>query len=355
MKVRGAWLSIVGKLALLAVVTQLLTAAAIAWVAELVSAQPFATRFALFALLLSPPVLMVYFLGRYIVRSVTATLVAAYTGVAVGDFATRLPLLTVGSDFLDVRDAFTRMAEALDESVNALREADLDRRRLFADLAHELATPTTTLLGIAHALRAPTADTDVSRLLDHLESETSRLERLIADVREIAHLEDPALPMHRETCDLGDIVSRVVERTRIACPAVTLRYTPTRVPATADPQRIDQVVTNLLDNAARHAPGGTVVVALATRDDNHYITIEDSGAGVPDDLLPQLGRRMLRLDPSRARSSGGHGLGLSIVCVIVERHGGDVTFGRASLGGLSVAIRLPAGDAGEPVTPAPMR
>ncbi|MFN0250579.1 MAG: sensor histidine kinase [Kofleriaceae bacterium] len=341
MKVKGAWLSIVGKLALLAAVTQLVTVVVMLWVSQITIDQSLAVRTMAFALVLSPPVFIVYVVGRYIVRSVTTTLVAAYSGVSAGDFATRLPLLTVGSDFLEVRDAFTRMASALEESVTALREADLDRRRLFADLAHELATPTTTLLGITHALRTPNTDTDVARLLDHLQNETSRLERLIADVREIAHLEDPALPMNHESCDLGDIVSRVVERIRIASPSVTVRYSRSSLPATVDPLRIDQVVTNLLDNAARHAAGGTVAVALATCDGDHHITIEDSGAGVPEDELPQLGRRMLRLDPSRARSSGGHGLGLSIVCVIVERHGGDVKFGRASLGGLAVDIRLP--------------
>jgi two-component system sensor histidine kinase BaeS len=338
-KVRGAWLSIVGKLALLATVTQLVLAAVVLWLAELTEGHSLAVRFVAFAAALSPPIAMVYVLGRYIVHHVTAALITAYSGVSHGDFGTRLPLLTVGSDFLEVREAFTHMATALGESVAALREADLDRRRLFADLAHELATPTTTLLGIAHALRSP--DADVARMLDHLENETSRLERLIADVREIAHLEDPALPMNHERCDLGELVGRVVARTRIAHPALTLRYDPTPTPATLDPLRVDQVVTNLLDNAARHAAGGTVSIAIATSAADHRIRVEDSGAGVPDDELPQLGRRMLRLDPSRARSSGGHGLGLSIVCVIVERHGGDVTFGRAALGGLSVDVRLP--------------
>jgi signal transduction histidine kinase len=337
--VRGAWLSLYAKLTLLAAVTHFVCFLSILWIIDYTSDRSPALRAALIAIVLAPPSLMVYFIGRFIVRRVTGVLIDAYTGVAAGRFSTRFPPTTAGKEFVPVRDAFAAMAAALEESVNALREADLDRRRLFADLAHELATPTTTLLGIAHALRSP--DADVARMLDHLESETSRLERLIADVREIAHLEDPALAMNYEACDLGDIISRVVERIRLASPSVTLRYHRVFTPATIDPLRVDQVVTNLLDNAARHAPGGTVSVALTTGAGDHHIRIEDSGTGVPDDVLPQLGRRMLRLDPSRARSSGGHGLGLSIVCVIVERHGGDVTFGRASLGGLSVDVRLP--------------
>ena len=338
MKTRGAWLSLPAKLALIAATTQISILCALLYIASATDSR--SIRIALFTIALSPPIFIVYFLTRSIVKRMTLPLISAYDDIAAGDFGAQLPPWTGGTDFAGVREAFAAMTRALEESVTALREADLDRRRLFADLAHELATPTTTLLGIAHALRSP--DVDTARMLDHLERETGRLERLIADVREIAHLEDPALAMHHESCDLGDIVSRVVDRIRIASPSVTLRYAPVAAPATVDPLRIDQVVTNLLDNAARHAADGTVSVALSTRDSDHHITIEDSGAGVPDDVLPQLGRRMLRLDASRARSSGGHGLGLSIVCVIVQRHGGDVTFGRASLGGLSVDVRLPA-------------
>jgi signal transduction histidine kinase len=341
-KPRGAWLSLPGKLTLLAFVVLLVITVIILVLAHVTRDSPLAVRFLLFALALSPAVFIVNFLARFIAKRVSTALINAYTGVAAGNFATRFPPTTAGSDFISVREAFANMAAALEEAMNALREADLDRRRLFADLAHELATPTTTLLGIAHALRSSPATADVPRLLDHLESETGRLERLIADVREIAHLEDPALSMNTEPCDLGELVNRVVERTRIARPSITLRYARTTAQATVDPLRIDQVVTNLLDNAARHAgTNGTVSIALTTHPNDHRILIEDSGAGVPDDVLPQLGRRMLRLDPSRASSSGGHGLGLSIVCVIVERHGGDVTFGRASLGGLSVDVRLP--------------
>lgn len=342
MKPRGAWLTLPAKLTLLAAVTQLGVTVVVLLLSDLTRDRPLAIRFLVLAAALSPGVFIVHFLGRFIVKRVSDALINAYTGVASGNFATRFPPTTAGSDFISVREAFANMAAALEDAMNALREADLDRRRLFADLAHELATPTTTLLGIAHALRSSPNPADIPRLLDHLESETGRLERLIADVREIAHLEDPALSMNHESCDLGELVNRVVERLRIARPSVTLAYTRATAPATLDPLRIDQVLTNLLDNAARHAgANGTVSIALSTRDEHHCILIEDSGAGVPDDVLPQLGRRMLRLDPSRARSSGGHGLGLSIVCVIVERHGGEVTFGRASLGGLAVDVRLP--------------
>jgi signal transduction histidine kinase len=239
------------------------------------------------------------------------------------------------------REAFSSMAQSLDRLTNELKQADLERRRLFADLAHELATPTSTLLGIAHALRAGEGDT--ARLLDHLEHESARLERLIADVREVAHIEDPALPMLVESCDVGDLATRAVERARVAGDGKTeLRCDAVAAPAQLDPIRIDQVLVNLINNGVRHAKGGTVAVTVETPGTDVVIRVEDSGQGVPDELLPELGRRMLRVDPSRSRDTGGHGLGLSIVRAIVARHDGTVTFSRASLGGLGVEVRLPA-------------
>jgi signal transduction histidine kinase len=260
--------------------------------------------------------------------------------MAAGDFRAELPPITAGSDFQAVRSAFHAMGAALARSTAALRDADLDRRRLFADLAHELATPTTTLLGIAHALRDEAGDR--ARLLEHLGHETARLERLIADVREVAHLEDPALAMAAVPCDLGELARRATERAQLAAPATCrLRCEAAELVVTADPLRIEQVLTNLLGNAVRHAPAGTVRVAVVADGGDAVLRVEDSGPGVPEDQLPLLGRRLLRVDPSRSRDTGGHGLGLSIVRGIVARHHGGVTFSRAELGGLAVEVRLP--------------
>lgn len=329
------------KLAALAFVIMVVMSTALVWIAPVMADQPHAARFLAFALVLSPAVFVVYFITRYIVERVTTPLVEAYERVAAGDFTAKLPQKTAGAEFIRFRDAFAGMAQALDRSTQALKAADLERRRLFADLAHELATPTSTLMGIAHALRAGEGDT--ARLLEHLEHESARLERLIADVREVAHIEDPALPMLVESCDVGDLATRAVERARVASDGKTeLRCEAVAAPAQLDPLRIDQVLVNLINNAVRHANGGVVAVTARPDGDRVHVRIEDSGQGVPDELLPDLGRRLLRIDPSRSRDTGGHGLGLSIVRAIVARHGGEVTFGRATLGGLAVDVRLPA-------------
>lgn len=338
--VPGARLTLPTKLVVVAATTQLIVLAIIVAIARATDGATLGVRILALAAPLSIPLFVVFFLTRWIVERTTVPLVTAYRRVAAGDFRAELPPLTAGSDFIAVRAAFAAMGAALERSTAALREADLERRRLFADLAHELATPTTTLLGIAQALRDGTGEP--GRLLDHLEHESARLARLIADVREVAHLEDPALPMQLEACDLGELAARAVERARLAAPAgCELRCAAAPAPAEADRLRIEQVFANLLGNAVRHAAGG--VVALEVRPDGGEVVlrVEDSGSGVPDELLPQLGRRLLRVDPSRSRDTGGHGLGLSIVRGIVDRHRGRVTFSRAGLGGLAVEVRLP--------------
>lgn len=335
-----ARLSLAAKLTVVSAITMIVVLALVVPIAAATADRGLGLRVLVLIPPLAIPVVAVFAITRLVVRRATVPLIDAYQRVAAGDFRSgHLPLI-VGSDFESVRTAFAAMGAALERSIAQLREADLERRRLFADLAHELATPTTTLLGIAHALRE--SDVDRGRLLDHLERESARLERLIADIREVAHLEDPTLPMLLEVCDVGALVTGVVDRARLAAAgACTLACQVVSASARVDPLRIEQVLTNLLDNAARHARGGTVCVALTADADAVVVRVEDSGAGVPDELLAGLGRRLLRIDPSRSRDTGGHGLGLAIVRGIVARHHGEVSFARAALGGLAAEIRLP--------------
>ena len=342
---RGATLSLPAKLALLSFAV--LTAAWLAQLAlldALAGARPAVRAAAIGAVIVGPPSLVVLALGRYLVGRLTMPVIAAYQRVAAGDLRAELPPMTAGRDFLGLREAFAAMGAALERSLTQVRDADADRRRLFSDLAHELATPTSTLLGIAAGLRR--GDGARGWLLDHLEHESHRLERLIADVREVAHLEDPSLPLAVEPADVGALARRAVERARLAHgDACALRCEAEVAVAAIDPARVDQVLVNLVENAVRHAAGGAVAVTVRGGD-VVVLRVEDSGPGVPDALLPSLGRRLLRVDPSRSRATGGHGLGLSIVRAIVARHGGEVVFGRAALGGLAVEVHLPCDHGG---------
>ena len=299
-------------------------------------------RFAAIAVPLAVPTLCTYLAARVIVPAYTRPLIAAYRRIAGGDLTTRMaPPPSV--EFVTVREAFAAMSAALDAHVHQLREADAERRRLFADLAHELATPTTTLLGVADAVQRGAGERTAA-LLDHLVHETARLERLIADVRDLAQLDEPGLRLERSVCNVAALASGVVGRAQvvgghaISCEAVPVEIA-------ADPARIEQAVTNLVRNAMIHAGvdrTARIAVTAGPHDGGARITVDDDGPGVPDDQLPLLGRRLWRADASRSRErGGGSGLGLSIAIAIAANHGGALRFARSALGGLRAELDLP--------------
>lgn len=283
--------------------------------------------------------------ARVVVGVRSRVITQAYQRIAAGDFKADLPYAFFG-ELQIVRDMFRAMARSLDELTTNLCYADDQRRRLFADLAHELATPTSTVLGIAEALAHPErfAAQEPPRLLAHLEREATRLTRLIADIRDLANLDDPQTRLEPQRVDLASLARLAVERAEvIAAGRVSIECRARPSPAVIDALRVDQALANLLSNALRYTPlGGRIAVGVDHVADAVQLTVEDSGTGVPDDVLPRLGQRLLRLDPSRNRMTGGSGLGLSIVAAIVQRHAGTLQFGRAALGGLRVVMTLPA-------------
>jgi signal transduction histidine kinase len=286
-----------------------------------------------------------YMFAKVVVGVRSRIISQAYQRIAAGDFKADLPYSFFG-EMQIVRDMFRHMARSLDELTSNLQYADDQRRRLFADLAHELATPTSTVLGIAEALAHPEriASHDPPRLLAHLEREATRLTRLIADVRDLAHLDDPETRLEPQRVDVSQLAQLAVERADvIAAGRISIACRAEPAPAVVDATRIDQALANLLSNALRYTPpGGRIAVDVVRIADSVRLTVEDSGTGVPDDALPRLGQRLLRLDPSRNRTTGGSGLGLSIVTAIVHRHAGTMQFARAALGGLRVVMTLPA-------------
>jgi len=294
---------------------------------------------------LSGCVLASYLFARVVVGVRSRIIAQAYQRIAAGDFKADLPYSFFG-EMQIVRDMFRTMARSLDELTTSLQDADDQRRRLFADLAHELATPTSTVLGIAEALAHPERFPahDATRLLAHLEREATRLTRLIGDVRDLAHLDDPGTGLEPQRIDVSQLAQLAVERAEVISGGrVSLACRAVPASVVADPTRIDQALANLLSNALRYTPpGGRIAVDVERVAEAVRLTVEDSGTGVPDDGLPRLGQRLLRLDPSRNRSTGGSGLGLSIVTAIVHRHAGTLQFARAALGGLRVVVTLPA-------------
>jgi signal transduction histidine kinase len=256
--------------------------------------------------------------------------------IAAGDLAARVPD-PPDQELREVARAFNQMAETL-ERVEQLRTA------LVEDVAHELRTPLTSLRGYTEALAdgvvEPTPD-----MLQTIHAEIERLTRLVEDLDALARRESAARERVRAEIDLANVVrgALALAEPDLAARSIVVRIDeePNLPVLLADPDGIGQVVANLVHNAGRYTTdGGEITVRLRSDGSAISCSIANTGPDIPPDELPLIWERLHRVDRSRARSTGGAGIGLAIVRHIVEAHGGDV--GAASDGGLTtVWFRLP--------------
>jgi len=220
-------------------------------------------------------------------------------------------------------------------------EASFARERAFVDDAsHELRTPLSILRAeLELALVTLREGGDVTPAVTSALEEAERLSRLADDLLLLARSGARQLPLRRSAVDLAELARRVAAR--MATEGVRVRVEGRGVTAVVDESRIDQVLTNLVDNARRHARS-TVVVHLGARNTGVEIIVADDGPGFPPELLPVVFDRFTRASPSRGRDDGGAGLGLSIVAALVQAHGGSVEArNEGLLGGAEVRVRLP--------------
>lgn len=244
----------------------------------------------------------------------------------------------------DRQDEIGHLTRALDQLTRRL-EGHLQFTESFAaDVSHELKNPLATIRTTTEMLAEVEDPGDRRHLAAVAQREVARMERLLSGMREIteidAHLEaEPA-----ETVELEPLLRQVVESVRLreGKTAVELiAASPVRV--SASPERLTQVLGNVLDNAASFSPpGGTVAVTLDREDGAARVTVEDQGPGIPDAHLDRIFERFFSYRPGEARN-GHTGLGLAIVKAIVEGYGGSVAAHNRPEGGARFEIRLPAG------------
>ena len=272
-------------------------------------------------------------LSRRILKPVEA-LTRAARRLGTGDLGSRVP--AGGSDEIgELSRAFNAMAEDL------ARQESL-RRTMVSDVAHELRTPLTNLRCQIEALEdglLPASPETVHSLRE----EVLLLSRLVEDLQTISVADAGRLALDRGEARLQDLVEGAMESFRAAAAErrLTLRDEVGELPAVhVDPTRIGQVLRNLLTNAMTHTPpGGTITVSAATTGEYVTVTVRDDGPGIAAEHLPHVFERFYRADPSRARATGGAGLGLAIVQGIVRAHGGTVS--AASDGGAVFRFTLP--------------
>jgi signal transduction histidine kinase len=259
--------------------------------------------------------------------------------LAAGHLAARATPPVADDELADLTDAFNAMADALEHT-------EQTRRRLLGDLAHELRTPLATIEAYHEGIADGVIDPDRATI-DVLADATSRLRRLVEDVSLVSLAEEGGLPLDRRPLDLRDVATNAVEAAMPAAGAagISLGHHLPALPVTvdADPDRLAQVLANLLANAIEHTPEGGRIDVIVTGDDHRAeIAVTDTGEGITPEHLPHIFQRFYRADPARRRTRGS-GIGLTISRVIVQGHGGDLTAASpGDRGGATFTLELPA-------------
>jgi signal transduction histidine kinase len=259
------------------------------------------------------------FLMRRVVTPLAEVIGAAHS-VAAGDLTTRVEVGGPG-DLRGLTESFNHMADALERS-------DGERRALLADVAHELRTPLTVIRGRLEGIVDGIYPADEAHVAPVLE-QAYVLERLVEDLRQLTLAEARQMRFERRTIDLGEIAAGAAEvfcaEAAEANIALEVQVTPGLPAALADPQRVGQVIGNLLSNALRYTPpGGQVTLKVDTVMAGVRLAVTDTGEGIAPEDLPHVFDRFYRGEKSRARASGGAGLGLAIAKTWVQAMGGEI-------------------------------
>jgi len=279
------------------------------------------------------------FLTQRIATSL-GTLSTAATSIAGGSLEARVASPRLGQEFDGLAEAFNDMATQLQDSESL-------RRRLLADVAHEVRTPVAILTAYLEGLEDGVASLTPQTIIV-LRAQGSRLTRLADDLAAVTRAEGGDLTLDLEPADPAALVDCAVdaaaERFRTAGVELQVRTEPSLPPVLVDVERLGQVLSNLIDNALRHTPrGGRVrVCADVDLDGMTRLTVDDNGQGIDPAHLAHVFERFYRVDTARDRGHGGSGIGLAIVRALVNAHGGTVSAASDGLGaGATFEVLLP--------------
>ncbi len=262
---------------------------------------------------------LAYVVSRRITSPIRAV-VAGTRRVAQGRYDQRIQV-NGPEELAELAKGFNQMAEAL-------AAAESRRLALIGDVAHELKTPLTTIEGYMEGLLDGVTEPS-SQTYALVAREASRLRRLVEDLEELSRAEGGRLSLEPRPVPLAGAVKAATARleSQYQAKEVSLAVNlPRDLPRVwADEDRIAQVLTNLLGNALQYTPAGGRVSVTATHAGGHVeVAVSDTGEGIAAEHLPHLFERFYRVDKSRARASGGSGVGLTIARSLVEAHGGRI-------------------------------
>ncbi len=254
-------------------------------------------------------------------------------------------LVTMLLGFL-VTYVFFRRDTELSNLVSSLEQRQRLMQEFLGDASHELRTPLTVIKGYVELVnqRRELEPEQLDRYYGRLTSEIERMESLINDLLLIAELSENT-PRERVDVDMTSAVRRYASDLVQLQPkrAVTTDI-PDHVAVLCVPEHLDQLLANIFSNIQRHTPDDSAVsIGLRTRGEAVILNVADAGPGIPDSALREGIQFFKRFDPSRSRTSGGSGLGMSIMQGIADNSGGSITLRKSPLGGLEMVITLPRG------------
>lgn len=220
-----------------------------------------------------------------------------------------------------------QLAESFNLMAASLEGVEQRRRDLVSDLTHELRTPLTVLNGYLEGLADGTVDPS-PEVYEILVKETTRMRRLVNDLQELSKMEAGYFPIDAKPIDLHPLLTALVQKFSDQLPdnrlVIRLRYAEDTPMVLADPERVEQILVNLLSNALRYTVSGSISIHVYQEGDWMWIAVSDTGKGIAQDDLSHVFERFWRADRSRDRTSGGTGIGLAICRRLVELQGGTI-------------------------------
>jgi len=262
-----------------------------------------------------------------------------------------VPAGTEPADELDLLSVtFREMAGRIEEQLISLKQADTLRRELVANVSHDLRTPLATLRGYLETLQVrddKMNQDERKKYLDVAMGHCVRLNKLVANLFELATLEAADISVHKEAFSLGELVQDVVQKYSLSADEKNISITTNigeEIPfVNADIGLIERVLENLIDNAMRYTPEhGTVGIVLTPRGEAVEVRISDTGPGIPEEELPRIFDRFYRVDTARKDASSHAGLGLAIAKRILDIHGSSLQVESTLNAGTTFTFILPA-------------
>lgn len=281
--------------------------------------------------------LLAFLLSRTLTRPIRELIVAT-RAISAGELEQSVPVRS-RDELGELAASFNQMNAELVRSLNL-------RRQMTADIAHELRTPISVILGHADAIHDGVLPPS-QEVFDIIREEAARLESLVEDLRILTLADAGELRIERQAVapaklleDMRAIHERRAEQRNVS---LTVQAASGLPEIAVDPGRMMQVLSNLLDNALRYTPeGGNIMLSAQVVAEMLEIRVQDSGPGIAEGELDHVFERFYRSDPSRHRDAGGSGLGLAIARSIVEKHNGRIWAESKAGDGTTIIIHLPA-------------